>query len=141
MAFDPETFLSRYADAFNARDPEALRSLFALEDSRFAVFEDFSEKLFDGEAYGAVLEAVFDATAEIAFELLRCDSFGDLATVHAIQKIVDRDEAGAIGEALVRSTLLVSVAGAEPRIVSAHFSTLPGPDEACCFPGGCGEHR
>lgn len=141
MAFDPETFLSRYADAFNARDPEALRSLFALEDPRFAVFEDFSGKLFDGEAYGAILEAAFDATAEVGFELLRCDSFGDFATVHAIQKIVDRDEAGAIGEALVRSTLLVSVAGAEPRIVSAHFSTVPAEDEACCFPGGCGEHR
>src|SRR5512145_658882 len=76
MAFDPETFLSRYADAFNARDPEALRSFFALDDPRFAVFEDFSGKLFDGEAYSAILEAVFDATAEIAFELLRCDGFG-----------------------------------------------------------------
>ena len=55
MGFDPEMFLARYADAYNSRDPETLRSFFALEDPRFAVFEDFSEKLFDGETYGAIL--------------------------------------------------------------------------------------
>lgn len=137
MGFDPEAFLARYADAYNARDPESLRSFFALEDPRFAVFEDFSEKLFDGEAYGVILEAAFDATGEMAFELLRCDTFGDFATVHAIQKIVDVDEEGGIGEALIRATLLVSLAGVEPRAVSAHFSSLPASDEACCFPGGC----
>lgn len=140
MAFDPEVFLARYADAFNARDPEALRSFFALDDPRFAVFEDFSDELFDGEGYGAVLEAVFEATAEVTFELLRCETFGELATIHGIQKIVDSDEAGTIGEALVRSTLLVSLAGAQPRIVSAHFSAFPTPDEGCCPAGGCGEH-
>lgn len=140
MAFDPEMFLARYADAFNARDPEALRSFFALEDPRFAAFEDFSGNLLDGEAYGAILEAAFDATAEMAFELLRCDTFGDLATVHAIQKIVDRDEAGAIGEAFVRSTLLVSLAGPEARVVSAHFSCIPASDAGCCLMGGCGEN-
>lgn len=137
MAFDPEMFLSRYADAYNSRDPETLRSFFSLDDPRFAVFEDFSEKLFDGEAYGAVLEAVFDATAEMTFELLRCDTFGDLATVHAIQKIADRDEAGAPVEAFIRSTVLISLAESEPRIVSAHFSSLPASEEACGLPGGC----
>lgn len=137
MAFDPEMFLTRYADAYNSRDPETLRSFFVLEDPRFAVFEDFSEKLFDGEAYGVILEAVFDATGEMAFELLRCDTFGDYATVHAIQSISDKDEAGADVEALIRATLLISWAGGEPRIVSGHFSSLPASDQACCFPGGC----
>ncbi|MGE5190168.1 MAG: YybH family protein [Gemmatimonadota bacterium] len=141
MAFDPELFLARYAAAYNAHDPETLRSLFALDDARFAVFEDFSGTLFDGEGYGVVLEAVFDATAEMSFEVLRCDTFGELAAVHAIQKIVDRDESGAIAEALVRSTLLVSTAGREPRVVSAHFSLLPAADEACCDPGACRGHE
>lgn len=138
MAFDPEMFLARYADAFNARDPEALRSFFALDDARFAVFEDFSEKLFDGDTYGIILEAVFDATGEMTFELLRCDTFGDYATVHAIQKIVDKEDAGAIVEALIRATILISLAGREPRIVSAHFSALPVSGESCGCPGGCG---
>lgn len=138
MGFDPEMFLARYADAYNSRDPETLRSFFALEDPRFAVFEDFSEKLFDGETYGAILEAVFDATGEMAFELLRCDTFGDYATVHAIQKIVDKDDAGAFVEALIRATVLISWAGGEPRIVSAHFSVLPSSGESCSCPGGCG---
>ncbi len=137
MGFDPETFLARYADAYNARDPEALRMFFALEDPRFAVFEDFTEKLFDGEAYGVILEAAFDATGEMEFELLRCDTFGDFATVHAIQKIVDNDDAGAIVEALIRATLLISGVGGEPRIASAHFSVFPTSDEACCYPGEC----
>lgn len=37
MDFDPQVFLARYADAYNARDPESLRSFFALEDPRFGV--------------------------------------------------------------------------------------------------------
>src|SRR5512139_2985185 len=137
MAFDPEVFLARYADAYNARDPETLRSFFDLEDPRFSVFEDFSDKLFDGEAYGVILEAAFDATGEMAFELLRCDTFGEFATVHAIQKIVDRDEEGGIVEALIRATLLINLGGGEPRVASAHFSTLPASGDACCLPGGC----
>ncbi len=138
MTFDPETFLARYADAFNARDPDALRSSFALEDPRFSVFEDFSDRLFDGEAYRAILEGVFDATGEMSFELLRCDTFGDLATVHAIQKLVDGDEAGRVGEAFIRATLLVSLAGGSPKVVSAHFSALPASDGSFCRPGECG---
>ncbi len=138
MAFDPERFLARYADAFNARDPDALRSSFALEDPRFSVFEDFSDKLFDGQAYGVVLEGAFDATGEMSFELLRCDTFGELATVHAIQKLVDRDEGGNACEACIRATLLVSLGGGSPRVVSAHFSALPAADESFCCPGGCG---
>lgn len=137
VGFDPEMFLALYADAYNGRDPEALKAFFALEDRRFAVFEDFSGKLFDGEAYGVILEAVFDATAEMDFELLRCDTFGDFATVHAIQKIVDRDEAGGTVEALIRATLLVSLAGEGPRVACAHFSTVPESDDPCRVPGGC----
>ncbi len=138
MAFDPELYLSRYADAFNARDPEALRSFFALDDPRFAVFEDFSGKLLDGATYGVILESTFDATGEMSFELLRCDTFGDLATVHAIQRIVDTDEEGQFGEARIRATLLVSLANGEPAIVSAHFSAIPESAAPCCGTGGCG---
>lgn len=138
MAFDPELFLARYAESFNARDPEGLRSFFALEDPRFSVFEDYSDKLFDGEAYSVVLEGVFDATGEMSFELLRCDTFGELATIHAIQKFVDTNDEGEIGEALIRATLLVSLAGGESRVVSAHFSALPASETSCFCSGGCG---
>jgi len=137
MEFDPQIFLTEYADAYNARDPEALRAFFALEDPRFAVFEDYSGKLFDGEDYGAILEGAFDATAEMSFELMRCDRFGDFAVVHAIQKIEERDEEEGIAEALIRSTLWVSVAGEAPRIVTAHYSLLPASEAECCLPGGC----
>lgn len=137
MRFDPQTFLAQYADAYNARDPEAMRSFFALDDPRFAVFEDYSGKLFDGGDYGVILEAAFDATAEMSFELLRCDSFGDFAVVHAIQKLVEMDEEEGIAEALIRATLWVSVAGEPPRIVTAHYSLLPASEAECCLPGGC----
>jgi hypothetical protein len=137
MNFDPQVFLSQYADAYNARDPEALRSFFALEDPRFAVFEDYSGKLFDGGDYGVILEAAFDATAEMSFELLRCDRFGDFAAVHAIQKVEERSEEEGIAEALIRATLWVSVAGGTPRIVTAHYSLLPVSEAEYCLPGGC----
>ena len=137
MTFDPNVFLEKYADAYNARDPEALRSFFALEDQRFAVFEDYSGKLFDGADYGVILEAAFDATAEMSFELLRCDRFGDFAVVHAIQKLEERDEVEGIAEALIRATLWVSVSIEEPRIVTAHYSLLPASEAECCIPGGC----
>ncbi|MGZ8459654.1 MAG: hypothetical protein ACXWW2_04440 [Candidatus Deferrimicrobiaceae bacterium] len=127
MGFDPDMFLTRYADAFNARDPEKLRTFFALDDPRFAVFEDFSKDLFDGETYGAILEATFDASGEMSFELLRCDRFGDFAIVHSIQKIVDEEEeeGGVFAETLVRATMWVTVPGKEARVVVAHFSSLP----------------
>lgn len=124
MRFDPDTFLTHYADAFNGRDPDVLREFFALDDPRFAVFEDYSEKLFDGSAYRAVLEGVFDATGEMSFELLRCDRFDDFAIIHAIQKVVDEDEeeSGVYLEAQIRATMWVSLSKEGPRIVAAHFS-------------------
>ena len=125
MDFDPQVFLAQVADAYNSRDPETLRSFFALDDPRFAVFEDYAGALFDGEGYGTTLEAVTDSTAEMTFEMLRCDRFDDYAVIHAIQKIADKDEEEGISEALVRATLLVSNAGESPRIVSAHFSVFP----------------
>jgi hypothetical protein len=137
MDFDPQTFLSRYADAYNSRDPEALQSFFALDDPRFAVFEDYSGELFDGEGYGVVLESVFDATAEMEFDLLRSDRFGKFAVVHAIQKLAERDEEEGIDEALIRATLWVDVAGENPRIVTAHYSMVPATESECCPPGGC----
>lgn len=137
MDFDPNIFLSEYADAFNSRDPERLRSFFALDDPRFAVFEDYSGELFDGEGYGVVLESAFDATAEMDFDLLRSDRFGGLTIVHAIQKLTEMDEEEGIAEALIRATLWVDVAGESPRVVTAHFSLVPLSESECCTPGGC----
>ena len=132
MGFDPDRFLTEYADAFNARDPEKLRLLFALDDPRFAVFEDFSKDLFDGETYGAILEGAFDASGEMSFELLRCDRFGDFAIVHAIQKLVDEDEedVNMYVEALVRATFWITLSGERARIVAAHLSSLPSDSAA-----------
>lgn len=137
MDFDPQAFLSQVADAYNSRDPETFRSFFALDDPRFAVFEDYAGVLFDGEGYGAILESVFDATAQMSFELLRCDRFDPYAVIHAIQKMVDKDEEDGIAEAVIRATLWVSDAGESPRIVTAHFSALPASVRECSHPGGC----
>lgn len=141
MGFDPDRFLLRYADAFNGRDPEKLRTFFALDDPRFAVFEDFSEDLFDGETYGAILEGAFDATGEMSFELLRADRFADFAIIHAIQRITEEGEEGdgAPTEAASRATMWVALAGGEPRVVVAHFSALPPSDAAFCPTGICTE--
>jgi hypothetical protein len=137
MDFDPQVFLAQYADAYNARDPETLRSFFMLDDPRFGVFEDYAGVLFDGETYAVILESTFDATAEMSFELLRCDRFDGFAVVHAIQKMAERDEEEGIAEALVRATMWVSITGDAPRIVTAHFSVLPPSESICCLPGGC----
>ena len=135
MGFDPDRFLTQYADAFNGRDPERLRTIFALEDPRFAVFEDYSEELFDGETYGVVLEGAFDASGEMSFELLRCDRFGDFAIIHAIQKLVDEDEedTNVFVEALIRATMWITLSGERSaRIVAAHFSSLPSDSAVAC---------
>ena len=135
MAFDAQAFLDRYAASYNARDPEGMRSFFDLSDPRFAVFEDFTGELIDGDGYSAMLEALFDATGRMSFELLRCDDFGGVAVVHALQRIAFEDEEEGIGEARIRATLWVKTDG-EPRVVSAHFSATPSAGEEC-LPGGC----
>lgn len=134
MTFDPELFLARYATAYGTRNPQTLRALFALDDPRFGVFEDFSEDLFDGERYEAVIEGVVDTTGEMSFDLLRCDQFGDFAVIHALQKIVDEDEdgSGTFFEACFRATLWVSTPVGEARIVCAHFSSLPEAGHGSC---------
>lgn len=134
MLFDPDKFLTHYSDAFNARDPEKLRSFFALDDPRFSVFEDYSEELFNGETYGVMLEGAFDATGEMSFELLRCDCFGDFAIIHAIQKIVDEDEEdkGVFVEAQIRATMWVVLSGERACVVAAHFSCPPSTADAAC---------
>ena len=139
MRFDPDRFLTHYADAFNGRDPEKLRTFFALDDPRFAVFEDFSEELFDGETYGVVLEGAFDATGEMYFELLRCDRFGDFAIIHAIQKVVDEDgeDEGVLVEAQIRATMCVLLSGDLARVVAAHFSNPSPSVDAACSRGMC----
>src|SRR3972149_7766648 len=114
MDVEPQGFLAQYADAYNARDPETLRSFFMLDDPRFGVFEDYAGVLFDGETYGVILESTFDATAEMSFELLRCDRFDGFAVGHAIQKMAERDEEEGIGEILVRATMWGSITGDAP---------------------------
>ncbi|MBI5576252.1 MAG: nuclear transport factor 2 family protein [Deltaproteobacteria bacterium] len=131
--------MAEYADAYNARDPEALRTFFALDDHRFAVFEDYSGKLFDGGDYRAILESVFDATAEMSFDLLRCDRFGDFAVIHAMQRIEEQDEEEGISEARIRATLWVSISDGSPRIVTAHYSLLPESGTGGCFSDCCQE--
>jgi len=139
MRFDPDRFLMCYADAFNGRDPEKLQSFFALDDPRFAVFEDISDELFNGDSYGALLEGAFDATGEMSFELLRCDRFGDFAIIHAIQKIVDEDneDEGVIVEARIRAKMWVVLSGEEARVVAAHFSSFPYSTDVACPRGMC----
>ena len=138
MTFDADVFLAEYAAAYNARDPEKLRSVFALDDDRFSLFEDFTGELFDAELYAATLEAAFDAPGSMSFRLLRSDRFGDVAVVHAIQTIAVGDEEMGVGEAQIRATLIVDVGGSSPRIVSGHFSNLPASGEEGCPPGaGC----
>jgi hypothetical protein len=137
MGFDAQGFLDRYAEAYNGRDPEGMRTFFDLSDERFAVFEDFTGDLIDGPAYSAMLEAAFDATGRMSFELLRCDDFGGIAVLHAIQRIVFADEEEGIGEARIRATLWVKAVDDAPRVVSAHFSAVPSAVEECGM-GGCG---
>jgi len=141
MAFDAQGFLERYAGAYNDRDPEGMRTFFDLSDPRFAVFEDFTGDLIDGEAYSAMLEAAFDATGRMSFELLRCDDFGGVAVLHAIQKVVLEDVEEGIGEARIRATLWVKTGEGGPRVVSAHFSAVPAAVEECGMDGcGCAGH-
>ncbi|HEY6097268.1 MAG TPA: hypothetical protein VIU83_04375 [Candidatus Deferrimicrobium sp.] len=137
MGFDAQRFLDRYAGAYNDRDPEGMRTFFDLSDPRFAVFEDFTGELIDGDAYSAMLEAAFDATGSMSFGLLRCDDFGGIAVLHAIQKIVLADGEEGIGEARIRATLWVKTGEEPPRVVSAHFSAVPSAVEECGM-GGCG---
>ncbi|MGZ8432733.1 MAG: hypothetical protein ACXWWW_12365, partial [Candidatus Deferrimicrobiaceae bacterium] len=103
----------------------------------FAVFEDFTADLIDGVTYAAMLEAAFDATGRMSFELLRCDDFGGISVLHAMQKIVFEDEEEGIGEARIRATLWVKTGEDPPRVVSAHFSAVPSAVEECGM-GGCG---
>jgi len=137
MGFDAQGFLDRYAVAYNGRDPEGMRTFFDLSDPRFAVFEDFTGELIDSEAYSAMLEAAFDATGTMSFELLRCDDFGGVAVLHAIQKVVLEDVEEGIGEARIRATLWVKTGEDAPRVVSAHFSAVPSAVEECGM-GECG---
>ena len=137
MGFDAQGFLDGYAGAYNDRDPEGMRTFFDLSDDRFAVFEDFTGDLIDGAAYSAMLEAAFDATGRMSFELLRCDDFGGIAVLHAVQRIVLEDEVEGIGEARIRATLWIKTGEDAPRVVSGHFSAVPPSAEECGM-GGCG---
>jgi len=101
MAFDAQGFIDRFAKAYNDRNPDGMRDLFALSDPRFAVYEDFTAELIDAEAYSAMLEAAFDATGNMTFDLLRCDDFGGTAVLHALQRIRLEDAEEEIGRAHV----------------------------------------
>src|SRR5512139_2062127 len=117
MAFDAQGFLDRYAASYNARDPEGMRSFFDLSDPRFAVFEDFTGELIDGDGYSAMLEAAFDASGRMSFDLLRCDDFVGVALLHAVQRIVFEDVEEGLGEARIRATLWVKTDTGGPRVV------------------------
>jgi ketosteroid isomerase-like protein len=137
MAFDPVKFLGEYADAYNARDPEAMRAFLATDDPRFAMFEDFSADLLNGQTYEAMLESVADSTGEMSFELVRCDAFGDFAVVHGYQRLQARpgdEEEEGYGTLDLRATMWISLAGDSPKIVGGHFSAIPPDDDGC----GCG---
>jgi hypothetical protein len=63
MDFDPQVFLAQYADAYNARDPETLRSFFMLDDPRFGVFEDYTgvhaiQKMAERDVEEGIAEAL-----------------------------------------------------------------------------------
>jgi hypothetical protein len=136
MAFDPVEFLQGYSDAYNSRDPEAMRSFLATDDPRFAIFEDFSGDLLNGETYNLMLESVADSTGEMSFELIRCDAFGDYAVVHGFQSLKARPGEEAeegYGTLVLRATMWVALDGDAPKIVGGHFSAIPS-DEGC----GCG---
>jgi len=137
MGFDAQAFLDKYAAAYNDRDPEGMRSFFDLSDPRFAVFEDFTGELIDGDGYSAMLEAAFDATGRMSFDLLRCDDFGGVTLLHAVQRIVFEDVEEGVGEARIRATLWVKTDAGVPRVVSAHFSALPSAAQECGM-DGCG---
>ena len=137
MTFDPVGFLNAYAAAYNSRDPEAMRGFLALEDPRFAVFEDFSGELLNGSTYNAMLESVADSTGEMSFDLLRSDRFGDLVLIHGYQhlKAPGEDPAEEAGVAWsIRTTMLLTVSGESPKIVAGHFSAIPEMEDDC----GCG---
>ena len=137
MAFDPEVFLKGYSDAYNSRNPEAMRSFLATDDPRFAIFEDFSGDLLNGETYALMLDSVADSTGEMSFEVVRCDTFGDCAVVHGYQSLKARPGEEAeegYGTLVLRATMWVSLAGDAPKIVGGHFSAIPSEDEDC----GCG---
>lgn len=137
MAFDPVEFLNGYSAAYNSRDPEAMRALLATDDPRFAMFEDFSGDLLNGETYDAMLESVSESTGEMSFDLLRCDTFGDFAVVHGYQHLKARpgdEEEEGYGTLTIRATMWVSVNATAPKIVAGHFSAIPMMDDGC----GCG---
>lgn len=138
MSFDAQGFLDRYAGAYNDRNPEGMRTFFDLSDTRFAVFEDFTGDLIDGDGYSAMLESAFDATGRMSFELLRCDDFRGIAVIHAIQRIAFEDEEEGVGEARIRATLWVKIGEGAARVVSAHFSAVPSVDEEECGMSECG---
>jgi hypothetical protein len=129
MEFDTGRFLAEYAAAYNARDPRRLCELFALDDPRFSVFEEFSGELIGGSVYGGMLDSVADACGEMSFELLSSHRFGEFRLVYAIQRVAPRKGDPGAGEGSIRATLWISLAGTRPKIVSAHFSSM-----MLCFP-------
>lgn len=129
MAFDADRFLAEYAAAYNARDRKRLGELFALDDPRFSVFEEFSGELISGDSYRGILESVADARVEMSFELLTSDRFGEYALVHAIQRLAARKGDRGAGEGSMRATLWISLSRTRPKLGSAHFSSM-----MLCFP-------
>lgn len=129
MDFDPGKFFMNLSDAYNARDRERLGSMFALEDPRFCIFEEFSGELLYAEDYRGILSLAGEATGVMSFEVLDSRMYGEFALVHAIQKVHDSTAEPGKEESHVRATFLISVREGEPCILSGHFSSM-----MLCFP-------
>lgn len=129
MDFDGGTFLMNLSDAYNARDREKLGSLFALEDPRFCIFEEFSGELLYAEDYRKILSLAEEGTGMMSFEALDSRMYGDFALVHAIQKVYDGSAEPGKEESHVRATFFISLREGKPRILSGHFSSM-----MLCFP-------
>jgi hypothetical protein len=139
MEFDAAAFLERYAAAYNDRSPAAMREILAVDDPRFAIFDNFAGGLIDGPTYSEELEYLADAEGKMAFDLIREDRVGDAVLVHGLQRVELEDDEGPL-EAIVRATLLVDVAGGSPRILTAHLSDYPS-EGGCNCGGECHEEE
>jgi len=129
MKIDAQQFLAELAKAYNDRNPKRLCSLFALDDPRFCIFEEFSGELLHAWGYGQILSTVEEATGTMSFEVLDSCRYGDYLLVHAIQRIEDHPGRPNQEESIIRVTLFLSLQGGHPRILSGHFSSM-----MLCFP-------
>jgi hypothetical protein len=129
MRFEARTFLADLSYAYNVHDLETFRSLFALDDPRFCIFEEFSGELLYAEDYDRIISLADEATGAMSFDVLDSRVYGDFALVHALQKIEDPTAWPNKDEYVIRVTLFLTMREGTPRILSGHFSSM-----MLCFP-------